>query len=349
MRGQKKSRIGSKLLEVRNLEVEFDTYGGIVKAVRGVDFSVDSGKTLAIVGESGCGKSVTVQSMMGLIPMPPGRITSGSALLRGQEVLGDTIIEGKEIRGAEIGMIFQDPMTSLNPTMTIGNQIAEPLQIHRGYSYRQAFNEAINLLDMSKIPEAAKRAKQYPFEFSGGMLQRAMIAMAISCKPSILVADEPTTALDVTIQAQILDLMRDLQSQTGMAIILITHDLGVVARMADEVAVMYAGKIVEHGTVEDVFYRSAHPYTLGLRAAMPTNDPANQHHLNPIEGSPPDLFSPPPGCGYCARCPWAMSICHKSHPEDYYLNSGHYSRCWLHHNDSKIKPNQLSFSEEVRG
>lgn len=349
MRGQKKSRIGSKLLEVRNLEVEFDTYGGIVKAVRGVDFSVDSGKTLAIVGESGCGKSVTVQSMMGLIPMPPGRITSGSALLRGQEVLGDTIIEGKEIRGAEIGMIFQDPMTSLNPTMTIGNQIAEPLQIHRGYSYRQAFNEAINLLDMSKIPEAAKRAKQYPFEFSGGMLQRAMIAMAISCKPSILVADEPTTALDVTIQAQILDLMRDLQSQTGMAIILITHDLGVVARMADEVAVMYAGKIIEHGTVEDVFYRSAHPYTLGLRAAMPTNDPANQHHLNPIEGSPPDLFSPPPGCGYCARCPWAMSICHKSHPEDYYLNSGHYSRCWLHHNDSKIKPNQLSFSEEVRG
>ena len=349
MRGLKKSRIGSKLLEVRNLEVEFDTYGGIVKAVRGVDFSVDSGKTLAIVGESGCGKSVTVQSMMGLIPMPPGRITSGSALLRGQEVLGDTIIEGKEIRGAEIGMIFQDPMTSLNPTMTIGNQIAEPLQIHRGYSYRQAFNEAINLLDMSKIPEAAKRAKQYPFEFSGGMLQRAMIAMAISCKPSILVADEPTTALDVTIQAQILDLMRDLQSQTGMAIILITHDLGVVARMADEVAVMYAGKIIEHGTVEDVFYRSAHPYTLGLRAAMPTNDPANQHHLNPIEGSPPDLFSPPPGCGYCARCPWAMSICHKSHPEDYYLNSGHYSRCWLHHNDSKIKPNQLSFSEEVRG
>ena len=349
MRGQKKSRIGSKLLEVRNLEVEFDTYGGIVKAVRGVDCSVDSGKTLAIVGESGCGKSVTVQSMMGLIPMPPGRITSGSALLRGQEVLGDTIIEGKEIRGAEIGMIFQDPMTSLNLTMTIGNQIAEPLQIHRGYSYRQAFNEAINLLDMSKIPEAAKRAKQYPFEFSGGMLQRAMIAMAISCKPSILVADEPTTALDVTIQAQILDLMRDLQSQTGMAIILITHDLGVVARMADEVAVMYAGKIVEHGTVVDVFYLSAHPYTLGLRAAMPTNDPANQHHLNPIEGSPPDLFSPPPGCGYCARCPWAMSICHKSHPEDYYLNSGHYSRCWLHHNDSKIKPNQLSFSEEVRG
>ena len=170
MRGAAKSGIGSKLLEVRNLEVEFDTYGGIVKAVRGVDFSVDSGKTLAIVGESGCGKSVTVQSMMGLIPIPPGRITSGSALLRGQEVLGDTIIEGKEIRGAEIGMIFQDPMTSLNPTMTIGNQIAEPLQIHRGYSYRQAFNEAINLLDMSKIPEAAKRAKQYPFEFSGGML-----------------------------------------------------------------------------------------------------------------------------------------------------------------------------------
>ncbi|MDD9959372.1 MAG: ABC transporter ATP-binding protein [Gammaproteobacteria bacterium] len=333
------------LLEVENLAVEFDTYGGVVKAVRGVDFSVEEGKTLAIVGESGCGKSVSVQSMMGLIHMPPGRITSGSARLRGEEVLGRNELNGKEIRGAEISMIFQDPMTSLNPTMTIGDQIAEPLQVHRGLSYRQAFGEAINLLEMSKIPEAAKRAKQFPFEFSGGMLQRAMIAMAISCKPSILIADEPTTALDVTIQAQILDLMQDLQKETGMAIILITHDLGVVARMADEVAVMYAGKIVEHGTVDDVFYRSAHPYTLGLRAAMPNNDPARQHELKPIEGSPPDLFAPPKGCGYCARCPFAMEVCDKHHPQDYFLGDHHFSCCWLHHSDSPTKPEELYFKE----
>jgi oligopeptide/dipeptide ABC transporter ATP-binding protein len=334
-----------KLLEVENLAVEFDTYGGIIKAVRGVDFTVDQGKTLAIVGESGCGKSVTVQSMMGLIPMPPGRITSGSARLRGAEVLGRNRVDGKEIRGAEIGMIFQDPMTSLNPTMSIGDQIAEPLQVHKGYSYRQAFDEAIRLLEISKIPEAAKRAKQYPFEFSGGMLQRAMIAMAISCKPSILIADEPTTALDVTIQAQILDLMQDLQKETGMAIILITHDLGVVARMADEVAVMYTGKIVEHGTVDDVFYRSAHPYTVGLKEAMPTNDPTKQHELHPIEGSPPDLFSPPAGCGYCPRCPYAMQICETTHPQDYFLIDHHFSHCWLHHADSPVKPEALYFKD----
>jgi oligopeptide/dipeptide ABC transporter ATP-binding protein len=333
------------LLEVENLTVEFDTYGGVVKAVRGVDFKVEQGKTLAIVGESGCGKSVTVQSMMGLIPMPPGRITAGSVRLRGVEVLGRNKINGKDIRGNEIGMIFQDPMTSLNPTMTIGDQIAEPLQIHRGYSYRQAFDEAIRLLDISKIPEAVKRAKQYPFEFSGGMLQRAMIAMAIACKPAILIADEPTTALDVTIQAQILDLIRDLQKETGMAVILITHDLGVVARMADEVAVMYAGRVMEHGSVDDVFYRSAHPYTLGLRAAMPTNDPDKQHKLNPIEGSPPDLFAPPPGCGYCPRCPFAMEICEREQAPEYYLLGEHFTRCWLHHKDAPNKPEQLFFKD----
>jgi oligopeptide/dipeptide ABC transporter ATP-binding protein len=335
------------LLEVENLTVEFDTYGGKVQAVRGVNFKVEEGKTLAIVGESGCGKSVTVQSMMGLIPMPPGRITSGSARLRGHEVLGRSNINGQEIRGAEIGMIFQDPMTSLNPTMQIGDQIAEPLQVHKGYSYRRAFAEAINLLEMTKIPEAAKRARQYPFEFSGGMLQRAMIAMAIACKPAILIADEPTTALDVTIQAQILDLLQDLQSQTGMAIILITHDLGVVARMADEVAVMYAGKVLEHGSVDDLFYRSSHPYTLGLKAAMPTNDPERQHELQPIEGNPPDLFSPPAGCGYCPRCPFAMQICGKSQPEEFYLSDNHFSRCWLHHDDSPTKPTELTFGKSA--
>ncbi|MCL4171004.1 UNVERIFIED_CONTAM: hypothetical protein GTU68_043179, partial [Idotea baltica] len=237
------------LLQVDDLHVEFDTYGGVVQAVRGVSFEVQAGKTLAIVGESGCGKSVSVQSIMGLIPMPPGRITQGHAKLRGQDILGRTEIDGRDIRGDQIGMIFQDPMTSLNPTMTIGAQIAETLQVHRNYSTKDALARAVELLDLTRIPEADRRAKQYPFEFSGGMLQRAMIAMAIACEPDLLIADEPTTALDVTIQAQILDLMGDLQRETGMAIILITHDLGVVARMADDVAVMYAGQVVEQGPV----------------------------------------------------------------------------------------------------
>ncbi len=332
------------LLAVENLQVEFSTHGGVVQAVRGVDFSVDANQTLAIVGESGCGKSVSVQSVMGLIPMPPGRIKAGSARLRGTEILGNSLINGREVRGAEIGMIFQDPMTSLNPTMTIGAQIAEPLRVHRGQSARQAREEAIRLLDSCRIPEARKRAAQYPFEFSGGMLQRAMIAMAIACKPALLIADEPTTALDVTIQSQILELMRELQRETGMAIILITHDLGVVARMADEVAVMYAGKIVEHGTVDDIFYRSAHPYTCGLRSAMPVNDRAREGELRPIEGRPPDLFAPPPGCGYAPRCPHAMNLCAREHPPEFSIGPGHYSRCWLHHEQSRQRPRELHFA-----
>jgi len=322
---------GEALLRVEDLKVEFTTYGGIVQAVRGVSFAVQPGQTLAIVGESGCGKSVTVQSIMGLIPMPPGRVTSGTALLRGVDIIGRKEINGRDIRGREIGMIFQDPMTSLNPTMTIGDQIAEPLIVHRGLSKKAAFARAIELLEMSRIPEAARRARQYPFEFSGGMLQRSMIAMAIACEPAILIADEPTTALDVTIQAQILDLMKELQRDTGMAIILITHDLAVVARMADTVSVMYAGQIVEQGDVDDVFYRSSHPYTLGLRAAMPVNDPQAEHHLRPIDGSPPDLFHPPIGCGYCARCPHAMKICEDNPPELFTMGEGHTARCWLHH------------------
>ncbi|MGE0622367.1 MAG: ABC transporter ATP-binding protein [Pseudomonadales bacterium] len=333
------------LLAVENLAVEFDTYGGVVKAVRGVSFSVGTGETLAIVGESGCGKSVTVQSVMGLTPMPPGRITGGRATLRGVDILGRKTIGGRDIRGREIGMIFQDPMTSLNPTMTIGAQIAEPLIVHRGYSKKQALARAVELLDMSRIPEAARRAKQYPFEFSGGMLQRAMIAMAISCEPAILIADEPTTALDVTIQAQILDLMTDLQKQTGMAIVLITHDLGVVARMADEVAVMYAGQIVERGTVDDVFYRSAHPYTLGLKAAMPTNDPNRPHKLTPIDGSPPDLFHPPDGCAYFARCPYAMKVCEHNDPDDFMFSEVHGARCWQHHESAPSRVAGLFYAE----
>jgi len=317
------------ILEVRNLTVEFDTYGGIVKAVRGVDFNLKRGKTLAIVGESGCGKSVTVQSIMGLIPMPPGRITAGSALLDGNEILGLKAKALNRYRGREVGMIFQDAMTSLNPTMRIGKQIAETLEVHRGTSRKDAMASAIELLDKTKIPEPEKRARQYPFEFSGGMLQRTMIAMSLACKPSILVADEPTTALDVTIQAQILELMKDLQVSEGMSIILITHDLGVVARMADDVAVMYAGKICESGSSEDIFYRSAHPYTTGLRTAMPENDEASSRELIPIEGSPPDLFDPPRGCGYFARCSFAMNVCKENAPGPYPVSNSHSSSCWL--------------------
>lgn len=334
------------LLQVDNLHVDFQTYGGVVQAVRGVSFDVHAGQTLAIVGESGCGKSVTVQSLMGLIPMPPGRIHQGSATLRGQDILASKFIGGDDIRGREISMIFQDPMTSLNPTMNIGSQIAETLEVHRGYSRTQAFSRAIELLDMSKIPEAAKRATQYPFEFSGGMLQRAMIAMAIACEPAILIADEPTTALDVTIQAQILDLLGDLQKETGMAIILITHDLGVVARMADDVLVMYAGEVVEKGSVDDIFYRSGHPYTQGLRLAMPSNSRArsaeDERTLVAIDGSPPDLFNPPKGCAYHPRCPYAMRVCAERAPPVEALGNRHRTNCWLHHEQAGVLPAGLT-------
>ena len=319
------------ILKVRDLKVEFTTYGGVVQAVRGVSFDVERGKTLAIVGESGCGKSVTVQSIMGLIPMPPGKISSGSALLNGHEILGLSAKEANRYRGVEIGMIFQDPMTSLNPTMTIGDQLAETLKVHRGKSHAEALKTAIELLEKTKIPEAAKRARQYPFEFSGGMLQRAMIAQSLACNPSVLIADEPTTALDVTIQAQILELMVELQRTENMSIILITHDLAVVARTADEVAVMYAGEIVESGSVDDIFYKSAHPYTLGLKNAMPSNSADRNKKLMPILGSPPDLFAPPIGCGYFARCPYAMQVCRDNRPEDFITGDSHQARCWLHH------------------
>ena len=321
------------LLEVRDLHVKFATYGGTVHAVRGVSFDVHAGKTLAIVGESGCGKSVTVQSVMGLIPMPPGRVTGGTARFNGHDLLESPVIDGEDVRGSRVGMIFQDPMTSLNPTMRVGDQIAETLQVHRGMGRRQARTRAVELLAMTRINEPDQRARQYPFEFSGGMLQRAMIAMALACEPAILIADEPTTALDVTIQAQILDLMRDLQRQNDMAIVLITHDLGVVARMADQVAVMYAGEILETGSADDVFYRSAHPYTLGLRAAMPTNREDAEQTLTPIDGSPPDLFAPPLGCPYFARCPHAMQVCEEAPPTRFVLGTGHMAACWLHHAD----------------
>lgn len=317
------------LLSIRDLKVEFSTYGGTVQAVRGVHLDVQKGKTLAIVGESGCGKSVTVQSILGLIPSPPGKIVGGSALFNGTEMLGRPVEELNKIRGKHIGMIFQDPMTSLNPTMTVGEQIMETLLIHRKISKSEARERAIQLLEDVQIPGARNRVDQFPFQFSGGMRQRVMIAMAIACEPELLIADEPTTALDVTIQAQILNLLKVLQAKNKMGLIIITHDLGVVARMADEVAVMYAGQVVERGTVEEVFYRSRHPYTMGLKEALPSPS-VERRQLVPIEGAPPDLFAPPKGCGFYARCSKAMKICQEHSPREFYENS-HMGRCWIHH------------------
>ena len=319
------------VLSVTDLEVEFTTYGGVVRAVRGVSYDVHAGETLAVVGESGCGKSVTVQALMGLIPMPPGRIVNGSAKLLGEELIGLSQAQLNRVRGANMGMIFQDPMTSLNPTMRVGDQIAETLVVHRGMSRSSALAEAVRLLERTRIPEAAQRARQYPFEFSGGMLQRVMIAMSLACTPKLLIADEPTTALDVTIQDQVLELMKEIQREDHMAIILITHDLGVVARMADRVAVMYAGEVVESGTVDDIFYRASHPYTQGLRQATPDMHEHGVDQLRAIPGSPPDLFSPPPGCAYHPRCPHAMQVCAKADPESAAIAGGHAAACWLHH------------------
>lgn len=329
------------VLDVKDLKVEFDTYGGTVQAVRGVSYRVRRGKTLGVVGESGCGKSVTVQAILQLIPMPPGRITGGSARLNGKEMIGMSAKDINTIRGREVGVIFQDPMSSLNPTMKIGKQIAETVKVHQNASDNEAMEKAIALLERTKIPEARKRAQQYPFEFSGGMLQRAIIAMSMACDPTLLVADEPTTALDVKIQAQTLEVMHALQKNHGMSIILITHDLGVIAKMAHDVAVMYAGQVIEAGPVDDIFYRSSHPYTLGLRHAMPTNIEGSSRKLTPIDGSPPDLFKPPKGCGYFARCPYAMGMCEHNIPPEFTIGSGHFARCWLQHQDAPKVEDEL--------
>ena len=321
------------LLSIRDLKVEFSTYGGTVQAVRGVSLDVHKGKTLAIVGESGCGKSITVQSILGLIPTPPGRVTGGSAKFNGIEMIGQSVKDLNLIRGKQIGMIFQDPMTSLNPTMSVGEQIMETLFVHKNLSKNEARERAISLLEDVHIPEAKSRIDHYPFQFSGGMRQRVMIAMAIACEPELLIADEPTTALDVTIQAQILNLLRELQVKNKMGLIIITHDLGVVSRMADEVAVMYAGQVVERGTVNEVFYNSRHPYTLGLKRALPSPN-RQRTQLIPIDGAPPDLFAPPLGCGFYARCKDSMKICKDLSPREF-TQDNHMGRCWLHHSQAK--------------
>ena len=317
-----------KLLEVNNLSISFHTYGGEVQAVRDVNFDLHEGETLAIVGESGSGKSVTVQSVMRLISMPPGEFKSGSIIMKGEDIVKKTEKEMESIRGQDIGMIFQDPMTSLNPTMKIGRQITEGLIKHQGMSKKEANERGLELLKLVGIPNPERRINQYPHEYSGGMRQRAIIAIALSCQPKILIADEPTTALDVTIQAQILELLREIQEETKTGIVLITHDLGVVANSADRVAVMYGGKIVETGTVDEIFYEAKHPYTWGLLGSMPKVDDA-KGVLNSIPGSPPDLKDPPKGCPFAARCPHAMKVCDEHMPDYTELTPTQKTACWL--------------------
>ncbi|KAB2329939.1 ABC transporter ATP-binding protein [Cytobacillus depressus] len=317
-----------KVLEVKDLHVSFKTYGGEVKAVRGVTFDLYKGETLAIVGESGCGKSVTSQSIMRLIPNPPGKIVHGSILFRGNDLTKLKEPQMRNIRGADISMIFQDPMTALNPTITVGEQIIEGILQHESITRQEAKKKALEMLDLVGIPNPKERLKHHPHQFSGGMRQRIVIAMALVCQPEVLIADEPTTALDVTIQAQILDLFKDIQKKTGVSIILITHDLGVVAQVADRIAVMYAGKIVEAGSRREIFYNPQHPYTKGLLNSVPRLD-LEGAELIPIGGTPPDLFSPPKGCPFTARCSYAMEVCDRVYPFKTYLSNEHHVDCWL--------------------
>jgi peptide/nickel transport system ATP-binding protein len=319
------------LLEVDELRTHFYTRDGVVRAVDGVSYRVHSGETLAVVGESGCGKSVTALSILRLIASPPGRIVSGRLMFEGRNLLELTDAEMRAIRGNQISMIFQEPMTSLNPVLTIGRQIAETLVLHQNMSRGQAVQRAVEMLRRVKIPEAERRLKQYPHELSGGMRQRVMIAMALSCNPKLLIADEPTTALDVTIQAQILDLMRELKDQTGAAIVLITHDLGVVAEMAQRVVVMYAGRKVEEAGVDELFARPRHPYTRGLMDSIPhldESDTGQRKRLAEIPGMVPSLKEEVPGCLFAPRCAYATARCRQEYPPLEQKASGHWAACW---------------------
>ena len=316
-----------KLLSVRNLKTSFFTHVGEVKAVRGISFDVNEGEVLGIVGESGSGKSVTSLSIMGLLQYP-GRVVDGEILLNGEDILTYSKNQMRRVRGKEIAMIFQDPMTSLNPVYTIGNQIMEMILEHEKMSRREARARAIEMLKLVGIPAAEKRIDSYPHEFSGGIRQRVMIALALSCNPKLLIADEPTTALDVTIQAQILNLIKKLNRQFGMTTMLITHDLGVVATVCDKVAVMYGGLIMEYGTVDEIFYHPRHPYTMGLLGSIPHVDGGEKRRLIPIDGTPPDLINPPKGCPFSTRCKYCMNVCTREQPP-YYAEDKHRTMCWL--------------------
>ncbi len=333
------------LLKVDDLRVSFETYAGEVRAVRGVSFRVDKGETLAIVGESGSGKSVTAQSVMRLSSDQTIRYKTGEIDFNGQKILELGEKELCKIRGSEIGMILQDPLTSLNPMMTVGKQIAEGLIKHQHLKKREAIEKSIEMLKLIGIPEPERRVKQYPHEFSGGMRQRVSIAIALACNPKLLIADEPTTALDVTIQAQILELMRELQERLGTAIILITHDLGIVAEMADRVMIMYAGNIVESGSCEEIFYNPSHPYTWGLLGSIPKEGQKNKEMLESIKGTPPDLHAEIAGCAFKHRCKYAMDVCHKCQPPAYEISEGHVSKCFLHHEMAPAVTNPVTGRE----
>ena len=316
------------LLEVKELKTYFFTLEGVVKAVDGISYEVDEGETLALVGESGCGKSVSALSLMRLIPDPPGKIVGGEVIFDGEDILTIDKNDMRRIRGAKMSMVFQEPMTSLNPVLTLERQLGETLQLHKGMSRREARREAINLLAKVGISDGERRIGQYPHQFSGGMRQRVMIAMALSCSPKLIIADEPTTALDVTIQAQILELMKSLTQELGVSLMIITHNLGVVARYADRVNIMYAGKIIERGTAQEIYSNPRHPYTVGLLNSVPRLDLPRRARLDPIEGQPPDLINLPPGCSFRDRCRWAIDKCATDTPPLMPVEGSHWSACW---------------------
>ena len=317
------------ILDVQGLETTFRTPDGVVHAVNGVSFGLLEGETLGVVGESGCGKSVTMLSVLGLIPSPPGKIEAGKAIFSGQDLIKMSREELRHVRGAQIGMIFQDPMTSLNPVLTIGRQLEEPLMLHIGMTKHQARERAAELLSMVGIPNAKDRLNDFPHQYSGGMRQRVMIAMALSCSPQVLIADEPTTALDVTIQAQITDLVKRLRDELGMAIIWITHDLGVVASLAQRVLVMYGGFIIEEAPVKELYANPEHPYTIGLLGSLPRVDEKERSKLFSIEGQPPVLYQKPEACPFAPRCKWALEHCWKENPPLLEVGPEHRAACWV--------------------
>ena len=325
-----------RLLSVRNLKTSFFTHVGEVQAVRGIDFDVNQGQVLGIVGESGSGKSVTSLSIMGLL-QHPGRVVDGEILFQGEDILSYNKRQMRKVRGKEIAMVFQDPMTSLNPVYTVGNQIMEMILEHENMNRAQAKERAIEMLRLVGIPSPEKRIHNYPHEFSGGMRQRAMIAMALACSPKLLIADEPTTALDVTIQAQILNLIKELNHKLDMTTILITHDLGVVATLCDKVAVMYGGLIMEDASADDIFYHPQHPYTMGLIDSIPRVTGGEKQGLKPIPGTPPNLINPPKGCPFSARCPYCMNVCQEEMPP-YFTDGEHRTMCWLLDDEAPANP-----------
>lgn len=334
------------ILDVRNLRVSYHTYAGEVQSVRDISFQVNEGETAAIVGESGCGKSVTAKTIMGLVAEPPGEIKSESQVLYlGENILEQSEEEWEKYRGAKCSMIFQDALTSLNPTMNIGRQIEENITNHYKVTKKEARAKAVEMLELVKIPDPAMCLKKYPHELSGGMRQRIMIAIALSGNPKILIADEPTTALDVTIQAQIIGLLKDIQAKLGTTIILITHDLGVVASIADKIIVMYSGKIVEKGECSEIFSSHRHPYTWALLNAAPSLEIKNNRKLISIEGTPPDLINPPKGCPFASRCKYCMNICVEAAPPEYDYGAGHKVSCWLYHPESGYQ--DIDFNKEA--